>query len=215
VSTTDSRHALPVAENLLARRFTPAEVARPNRFWCGDITFLPTAEGWLYLATVTDLFSRRIVGWAAQDTLEATLVQTAWQRALQTRGAALVHNPSPDQPWDQPQAGAPQGPELYHSDRGSQYASHQFQQQLARSGTQCSMSGRGDCYDNAVAESFFGTLKAELLADQPGGRFASKDAGIALVDDYIGNFYNPLRRHSALGHTSPVAFELAYQVNYP
>lgn len=101
VVTTDSRHALPLAPNLLARRFRPEEVGRPNRFWCGDITYLPTREGWLYLAMVKDLFSRRIVGWALGETLEASLVETAWQRALQTRGFACH-----------------QGPELYHSDRG-------------------------------------------------------------------------------------------------
>ncbi len=104
VQTTDSRHNHRVADNLLERRFAPQEVARPNRFWCGDITYLPTANGWVYLATVKDLFSRRILGWAVDDSLEATLVATAWQRALKTRGFAAL-----------------QGPELYHSDRGSQY----------------------------------------------------------------------------------------------
>jgi putative transposase len=162
VATTDSRHSYLVANNLLERRFAPQQVQRPNRFWCGDITYLPTAEGWLYLATVKDLFSRRILGWALQDTLETTLVTTAWQRALKTRG----YEPH-------------QGPELYHSDRGSQYASELFQQLLALSGTQSSMSRRGKCLDNAVAESFFGTSKAELLSDQPGERFASKAQAVA------------------------------------
>ena len=195
VATTDSRHTQLVANNLLERRFAPQQVEHPNRFWCGDITYLPTAEGWLYLATVKDLFSRRILGWALQDTLETTLVTTAWQRALKTRGYA-PH----------------QGPELYHSDRGSQYASGLFQELLARSGTQASMSRKGECLDNAVAESFFGTLKAELLADQPGSRFASKAQAVVLVRDYIDNFYNLVRRHSALGNKSPLAFELAHQV---
>ena len=130
VVTTDSRHRLPVAQNLLARRFRPEEVGRPNRFWCGDITYLPTREGWLYLAMVKDLFSRRIVGWALGETLEASLVETAWQRALQTRGFARQ-----------------QGPELYHSDRGSQYAGHLFRNLLASSNTQASMSGAGECLD--------------------------------------------------------------------
>lgn len=118
VATTDSCHAWPVAHNLLERRFAPTEVARPNRFWCGDITYLPTQEGWLYLATVKDVFLRRILGWALGETLEATLVEAAWKRALHVRGFA------PNQ-----------GPELYHSDRGSQYASYRFQDLLAHSGT--------------------------------------------------------------------------------
>ena len=192
VTTTDSRHRLPVAENLLARRFSPEEVGRPNRFWCGDITYLPTREGWLYLAMVKDLFSRRIVGWALGETLEASLVEAAWHRALQTRGFACH-----------------QGPELYHSDRGSQYAGHLFQNLLAASNTQASMSGAGECLDNAVAESFFGTLKAELLGDQPGRCFATKRQTWELVADYIDNFYNLVRRHSALGYKSPIAFEMA------
>lgn len=195
VNTTDSRHALPVAPNLLARRFAPQEVGRLNRFWCGDITYVPTVEGWQYLATVQDLFSRRVVGWAMSDTLEADVVERAWQRALHTRGFS-----------------GEQGPELYHSDRGSQYASHLFQEALARAGTVCSMSEKAECYDNAVAESFFGTYKAELLGDQPQGRFDSKVEALALTADYIDNFYNPVRRHSTLDYKSPVAFELAYQV---
>jgi transposase InsO family protein len=153
---------------------------------------LPTSEGWLYLAMVKDLFSRRIVGWALGETLESTLVETAWKRALQTRGFA-PH----------------QGPELYHSDRGSQSASHPFRNLLASSNTQASMSGTGECLDNAVAESFFGTLKAELLGDQPGGRFVGKKQTLELVGDYIDNFYNLVRRHSALGYKSPIAFEMA------
>lgn len=195
VTTTDSRHTYPVAQNLLERRFTPIEVARPNRFWCGDITYLPTEEGWLYLATVKDVFSRRILGWALGETLEATLVEAAWKRALRARGFA-----------------SHQGPELYHSDRGSQYASYEFQDLLANSGTQASMSRRGECLDNAVAESFFGTLKAELLGDQIDGRFGSKRQALHLVGDYIDNFYNLVRRHSALGYKSPIAFELAQRI---
>jgi len=196
VQTTDSRHSYRVADNLLERRFRPQQVARPNRFWCGDITYLPTTHGWVYLATVKDLFSRRIVGWALDDSLEASLVATAWQRALKTRGFVTQ-----------------QGPELYHSDRGSQYCGTLFQELLKCSGTQPSMSGKGECLDNAVAESFFGTLKAELLADQPGDRFASKTQAALLVGDYIDNFYNSIRKHSALGNKCPIAFELAYQVN--
>ena len=192
--TTQSNHRLPVAQNLLERRFAPQQIGGLNRAWCGDITYLPTAQGWLYLATVKDLFSRRIVGWAVSDTLEASLVTDAWQRALRIRGF------TPDQ-----------GPELYHSDRGSQYCSALFQSLLARCGTKVSMSGKGQCLDNAVAESFFGTLKAELLAPQPGRRFASKSLAARLVGDYIENFYNRVRLHSTLGYRSPVVFELAHQ----
>jgi transposase InsO family protein len=195
VRTTESRHALPVAPNVLARRFAPAQVESINRFWCGDITYVPTEEGWLYLSTVQDLFSRRVLGWAMEDTLEAALVEQAWQRALQTRGLACG-----------------QGPQLYHSDRGSQYASTLFQQQLEQAGTLCSMSEQGECLDNAVAESFFGTYKAELLADQPQGRFASKAEAVALTADYIERFYNRVRLHSTLDYKSPAAFELAHRL---
>lgn len=138
------------------------------------------------------------MGWALDSTLAATLVGTAWQRALATRGFGSQH-----------------GPELYHSDQGSQYCGTLFQEMLSHSGTQASMSRRGECLDNAVAESFFGTLKAELLADQPGRRFTSKAQAVELVGDYIENFYNTVRRHSALGHKSPIAFELAHQIKRP
>lgn len=198
VGTTDSRHALPVAPNLLARRFTPSEIGRLNRFWCGDITYVATAEGWQYLAVIQDLFSRRVIGWAMRDTLGTQLVGEAWQQASRTRG--LVPG---------------QGPHLYHSDRGSQYASHLFQEVLARAGTRCSMSEKGECYDNAVVESFFGTYKAELLADQPQRRFASKAQARALTADYIDNFYNLVRLHSTLAYKSPVAFELAHHLKEP
>jgi putative transposase len=194
VRTTNSRHALPIAPNILARRFAPVQVESLNRFWCGDITYLPTSEGWLYLATVQDLFSRRIIGWSLHETLEATLVEQAWQHALRTRGFS-----------------SGQGPQLYHSDRGSQYASDLFQQQLEQAGTLCSMSEKGECLDNAVAESFFGTYKAELLADQPQGRFTSKAQARALRADYIDGFYNTVRLHSTLDYKSPVAFELAHR----
>ncbi|HVF09720.1 MAG TPA: IS3 family transposase, partial [Abditibacteriaceae bacterium] len=175
--------------------FAPEAIGAMNRFWCGDITYVATQEGWQYLAMVQDLFSRRIIGWAMSDTMETSLVEHDWQQALSTRGLA-----------------SGQGPHLYHSDRGSQYASDLFQEALARAGTQCSMSEKGVCYDNAVAQSFFGTYKAELLADQPGSRFVSKAQAWALTADYIDNFYNTVRRHSTLGHKSPIAFELAHQM---
>lgn len=194
--TTTSRSGGSVAANLLARCFAPKEVARLNRFWCGDITYLPTRQGWLYLAIVQDLFSRRIVGWSLSESLESTLVEDAWKHALHTRGFA------PEQ-----------GPELYHSDRGSQYVSTDFRQLLERAKTQASMSRRAQCLDNAVVESFFGTLKAELLGDQPRRCFVSKAQAYFQVEDYIDHFYNTVRRHSALGNQSPIAFELAYQTN--
>ena len=134
--------------------------------------------------------------WAVEDSLEATLVATAWRRAMETRSFY-----------------AGEGPELYHSDRGSQYCGALFQKLLEASGTQPSMSAKGECLDNAVAESFFGTLKAELLADQPGHCFASKIEAALLVGDYIDNFYNSIRKHSALGNKCPIAFELARQIN--
>lgn len=191
--TTQCDPRLPIAHNLLQRRFTPPQVGGLNRAWCGDITYVPTHEGWLYLAIVKDVFSRRILGWSIDCTLEAGLVVRAWQRALTTRGFS-----------------SEQGPELYHSDRGSQYCGRWFQSLLAQSGTQPSMSGKGQCLDNAVAESFFGTLKAELLAAQPGNRFTSKAQAITLIGDYIENFYNRMRLHSTLGYRSPVVFELAH-----
>ncbi|BCM94498.1 hypothetical protein IAD21_06405 (plasmid) [Abditibacteriota bacterium] len=196
VNTTDSRHTQPVVPNRLARCFAPEEVARPNRFWCGDITYLPTRQGWPYLATVQDLFSRRILGWALSESLESTLVEEAWRRACATRGITVG-----------------QGPELYHSDQGSQYASHSFGRFLERAKTQASMSRRAQCLDNAVAESFFGTLKAELWGDQVARCFDSKAIAHELMADYIDYFYNTVRRHSALGNKSPLAFELAHHIN--
>jgi putative transposase len=188
--TTQSDTRLPIAHNLLQRRFRPQQIGGLNRAWCGDITYLPTHEGWLYLAIVKDVFSRRIFGWSLDSTLEAGLVVGAWQRALATRGFS-----------------SEQGSELYHSDRGSQYCGRWFQSLLAQSGTQPSMSGRGYCLDNAVAGSVFGTLKAELLAAQPGGRFTSKAQAIALMGDHTENFYNRVRLHYSPGYRSPVVFE--------
>lgn len=179
VRTTDSQHALPVAPNILARRFAPVQVESLNRFWCGDITYLPTSEGWLYLATIQDLFSRRIIGWSLHETLEATLVEQAWRRALQTRGFS-----------------SGQGPHLYHSDRGSQYASDLFQQQLEQAGTQCSMSEKGECLDNAVAESFFGTYKAEAPTKQSCWRISRKAVSPAKLKR------GHLRRITSMGSTT-------------
>lgn len=181
VRTTDSRHSLPVAPNRLGRDFTaPA----PDQRWAADITYVPTAEGWLYLAVILDLFSRRVVGHACGASLATVLVAEALALACGRRapGAGLLH----------------------HSDRGSQYASGEYQVRLAEMGAQCSMSRRGDCYDNAVVESFFGTLKTELIH---GRRYATRAEARSDIFEYVEVFYNRERRHSALGYLSPAEYE--------
>ena len=187
VVTTDSDHALAVAPNVLDRKF---DVEQPNRAWVGDITYLRTVEGWLYLAVVIDLFSRRVVGWAIEEHMETSLVAGALEMALRRRqvGGQLLH----------------------HSDRGSQYASAEYRQTLDARGMVCSMSRRGNCWDNAVAESFFGTLKAELEYENTEG--ASRAVARSAVADYIDNFYNTTRRHSSLGYLSPIDYEASVRV---
>ena len=179
--TTDSQHGLPVAANVLDRQFT---VPTPNMAWVSDITYLWTREGWLYLVVILDLFSRRVVGWALHDRITRQL-------ALDALAMALRHR--------QPRPGL-----VHHSDRGSQYASGDYRAVLTAHGIVCSMSRRGNCWDNAVAESFFSTLKIELAhaADWPTHAAASTD-----VAEYVEIFYNTQRRHSVLGYVSPVAFE--------
>lgn len=179
--TTDSKHALPVAQNLLDRDFGASEA---NCKWAGDITYVWTREGWLYLAVVLDLFSRRIVGWSMQPRLDRSLVNNALQAALCQR---------------HPQAGL-----LHHSDRGSQYASGDFQKMLSKRGIQCSMSRHGNCWDNAPVESFFGTLKQEMVNRCC---FATRDVARQEVFEYIEVWYNRQRRHSSLGYLSPAEFE--------
>lgn len=179
--TTDSRHRWPVAPNRLERRF---EVATPDTVWAGDITYIRTREGWLYLAVVLDLYSRRVVGWAMSSRLTRRLPQAALEMAIGRR--------------------RPQGPILHHSDRGSQYASLDYRRALADAGFAVSMSRRGDCYDNAPVESFFATLKKELVAEEV---FYSPSQAHREIVDYIEGFYNSWRRHSALGYLSPAAFE--------
>ena len=180
VGTTDSRHAEPVAPNLLARAF---DAPAPNRIWVADITYLATQEGWLYLAVVLDLYARRVVGWSMQSTLERSLVIAALTDAIRGR---------------QPPAGL-----LHHSDRGSQYASGDYQALLAEAKMVGSMSRKGNCWDNAVMESFFATLKAEL----PLSVFPSHAAARTAVFDYIERFYNRRRCHSSLGYRSPADYE--------
>jgi transposase InsO family protein len=181
--TTDSKHALPVAPNRLARDFGAPGA---NMKWASDITYLWTPEGWLYLAVVVDLFSRRVVGWSMQARLDRSVVVEALEAALGQR--------RPD-----PEAGL-----LHHSDRGSQYASGDFQARLEASGILCSMSRRGNCWDNAPVESFFGTLKQELVNRC---HFATRDVARQEVFAYIEVWYNRQRRHSSLGYVSPAEFE--------
>jgi putative transposase len=179
--TTDSRHGLPVAENRLARNF---RTAAPNVVWVGDVTYLPTLEGWLYLAVLLDLFSRRVVGYALSACNDQALAIEALRRALVLR--------------------QPSGGLLQHTDRGSPYASTAYQALLAEHGIVASMSRRGDCYDNAVAESFFSTLEHELGGE---AKWATHEEAIRAVSEYIDGFYNPERRHSTLGGLSPIEFE--------
>jgi transposase InsO family protein len=182
--TTDSRHALPVAANLLGRDFS---ASAPDLRWAADITYVPTAEGWLYLAVILDLFSRRVVGHAAAATLATSLITEALALACGRRrpGAGLIH----------------------HSDRGSQYASAEYRARLLEAGAQVSMSRRGDCYDNAAVESFFGTLKTELVH---GRRYVTRAEARADIFEYVEVFYNGERRHSALSYLSPAQFEAQY-----
>jgi len=181
-ATTDSNHPFPVAPNVLMRDF---EVDAPNTAWVTDITYLATLEGWLYLAVILDLYSRRVIGYAMSERIDRHLVLEALDNALRQRPGArdVVH----------------------HSDRGSQYASHDYREALDEAGIMCSMSRRGNCWDNAVAESFFGTLKMELLYELP---LQSRSATRTEVANYIETFYNVRRRHSSLDYQSPVEFEL-------
>jgi transposase InsO family protein len=185
--TTDSNHAHPIAPNTLARQFAVAQVAAPNRVWVGDITYLSTRAGWLYLAVVLDLGSRRVIGWAMRHTLEGALTADALTMALAGR---------------QPGPGV-----LHHTDRGSQYAATDYRALLTAHGMACSMSRVGDCWDNAVAESFFATLKRELADDAD---WHTRDDARTAVFEYIEVWYNRYRRHSSLGYLSPVAYELQH-----
>jgi len=181
VLTTDSNHTQPPAANLLDRQF---DVPLPDRVWCSDITFIPTRQGWLFLALVMDLCSRRIVGWAMADHMRSELVCDALQMALRRRrpGPGLLH----------------------HSDRGIQYASGVYQDLLAEHGMICSMSRRGDCYDNAPMESVISTIKRELVHHED---YATHEQAKASIFEYIEVFYNRRRRHSAIGYQSPESFE--------
>lgn len=182
--TTDSNHSRPIAPNLLKRRFSVGAVEGLNRVWIGDITYIPTWEGWLYLAVVLDLASRRVVGWAMKETLDSSLATDALTMALWRRrpGRGLLH----------------------HTDRGVQYASGDYQRLLAEHGMICSMSCKGDCYDNAVAESFFATLEWELIQQSD---WHTRDEARRAIFDYVETWYNRQRRHSSLGYRSPAEYE--------
>jgi putative transposase len=181
VRTTDSRHELPIAPNVLARDFT---AAAPNRVWLADITYIPTDEGWLYLAAVLDLFSRKIVGWAMRDHLRTELAATALMMAVQRQrpAAGLIH----------------------HSDRGVQYASYDYRAAQNAAGMIASMSRKADCFDNAPMESFFHTLKTELVHHR---QYATRADARRDIFAFIEGFYNRTRLHSAIGYISPIEIE--------
>ena len=182
--TTDSTHSKPVAENVLDRDFA---AAAPDRKWLADITYVPTDQGWLYLAGVLDAFSRKLVGWAMAGHMKVDLVGDALKMALEHR--------------------QPDGDKLlHHSDRGSQYASDDYQRILTGKGITVSMSGRGNCYDNAMMESFWATLKTELIHQQ---RYPTHETARRSIFEYIEVFYNRKRLHSSLGYVSPESFEAA------
>jgi putative transposase len=182
VRTTDSRHDFPIAPNLLERNFI---AAAPNQIWLADITYVETKQGWLYLATLMDLYSRKIVGWAMADHLRAELPMAALAMAIATQrlGAGLIH----------------------HSDRGVQYASAEYRKMMQSAGFRASMSRKADCYDNAPMESFFHTLKTELVHHQD---YETREEARRDIFAYIEGFYNRKRRHSAIGYISPIEMEL-------
>lgn len=183
--TTDSKHKMPVAPNTLERKF---DVDAPNKVWVTDITYISTREGWLYLAAILDLFSRRVVGWAMGACIDRQLTLDALEMALRAR---------------RPSEGL-----LHHSDRGSQYASADYQAALKNRGVECSMSRKGNCWDNAVAESFFATLKTELvhLAD-----WRTRAEAKSAIFEFMEVFYNGERLHSHLGYLSPMEYELKFE----
>jgi putative transposase len=181
-ATTNSKHSLPIAKDLLEQDFSAPAA---NRVWVADITYIWTQEGWLYLAAILDLYSRRIVGMAMDARIDRHLVILAFQQAITRReiNSGLIH----------------------HSDRGSQYASYDFQAELKRHGVLCSMSGKGNCFDNAAMESFFHTLKMELIYWE---NYQTRQEAIANIFEYVEVFYNNQRRHSTLNYLSPREFEV-------
>ncbi len=186
--TTDSKHNFPVAKNILNRQF---DVIRPNKVWCSDITYLWTNQGWLYLAVVVDLYSRKVVGWALNNHMKVSLVSDALQMAYHRRypNKGLIH----------------------HSDRGSQYASNEYQKLLNENSMICSMSRKGNCWDNAVVESFFHTLKTERTNEK---RYLTREEARTDVIDYIEMFYNSIRLHSSIKYKSPNSFECIFNKSF-
>jgi transposase InsO family protein len=184
--TTDSKHSQPIAPNLLARQF---ETTAPNQVWVTDVTAIWTQQGWSYLAAILDLFSRRVVGWSMSESNDTEL-------ALDTLYAGMRER--------KPRSGL-----LHHSDRGSPYASDDYRAVLAQRGIVASMSRKGDCWDNAVAESFFATLRAELVDHE---QYTTRAEAKSSIGDYIDNFYNVERRHSHLAYINPIEFELRFQL---
>jgi len=183
-ATTNSKHNNPVADNKLNQQFN---VAKPNHFWAGDISYIATDEGWLYLAVVIDLFSRKVIGWAMDKRMTRQLVIDALLMAYWRR--------------------KPKGNVIHHSDRGVQYASSDFQKKLKQIGFSCSMSAKGCCYDNAVVESFFHSLKVELVYCQ---QFKTREEAKSEIFQFIEMFYNKQRLHSTLGYCSPEEYEMQY-----
>ena len=182
--TTNSNHQLPVAPNVVARKFNPEE---PNQVWVGDLTYIPTSQGWLYLVVIIDCFSRKVVGWSMSSRASRHVVLEALRHAIKRRGV----RPSL----------------VFHSDRGIQYASKDYRSCLERNGIVASMSRKGNCWDNAVAESFFATLEKELLVDIQG---CTKEEARNAIFKYVEAFYNCHRLHSTIGYQSPVQFEAQY-----
>jgi len=182
--TTNSKHAHPIAPNLLARRFSPSFAGVPNKVWASDITYIPTREGWLYLSAVLDLVSRRVVGWSMKESVGSSLATDALKMALSYR---------------RPESGM-----LHHSDRGIQYAAIDFRRLLKSRRIECSMSRKGDCWDNAVTESFFATLKKELVRDS---EWRTREEARADIFEWIEVWYNRQRRHSSIGYLSPAEYE--------
>ena len=181
IITTDSNHAMPVAENILNREF---DAQRPNEKWVAGITYIPTYEGWSYLATVMDLCGRRVVGWATSKRIDTALISEALHQAIRKR---------------QPGPGL-----LHHSDRGSQYASKEYQNTLNLFKMKCSISRKGNCWDNACMERFFSSLKSEWICDTI---YKNHQEATTAIFEYIETFYNPKRRHAALGYKTPIQYE--------
>jgi transposase InsO family protein len=190
VRTTDSNHRFPVAMNVLDRRFSVEQIPGPDRYWCSDFTYVPTDQGWLYLAVVLDLFSRRVVGWSMSVSMAQDFVLDAFTMAVGQR--------------------APQPGLLHHSDRGSQYAGYAHRDLLAGCQAEVSMSRKANCWDNAVIESFFSSIKTELInADQ----FSTREQARSAIFEYIEVFYNRERRHSTLDYISPDEYERRHRIN--